>query len=62
MIECPIPEAALQDPNSVEMLRVWVAGGQLHCSLKVGMYRDGIGIDDGGCMGNHPRRCSASHR
>jgi hypothetical protein len=46
MNERPIPEVALQDPNSVEMLRVRVAGGQLHCSLKVGMYRDGMGIDE----------------
>ena len=46
MNERPIPEAALQDPNSVEMLRVWVAEGQLHCSLKIGMYRDGMGIDE----------------
>lgn len=46
MNERPVPEAALQDPNSVEMLRVWVAAGQLHCSLKVGMYRDGMGIDE----------------
>lgn len=46
MNERPVPKAALQDPNSVEMLRVWVAAGQLHCSLKVGMYRDGMGIDE----------------
>ena len=46
MNERPIPEAALQDPNSVEMLRVWIAGGKLHCSLKVGMYRDGMGIEE----------------
>jgi len=46
MNERPIPKAALQDPNSVEMLRVWVAGGQLHCSLKIGMYRDSMGIDE----------------
>jgi hypothetical protein len=46
MNERPIPEAVLQDPNSVEMLRVWVAAGQLHCSLKVGMYRDGMCIDE----------------
>ena len=51
MNERPIPEAALQDPNSVEMLRVWVAGGQLHCSLKVGMYRDGMGIDEEAAWG-----------
>ncbi len=46
MNQRPIPEAALQDPNSVEMLRVWVAGGKLHCSLKIGMYRDGMGIEE----------------
>ena len=46
MNQRPVPEPALQDPNAVEMLRVWVAGGQLHCSLKVGMYRDGMGIDE----------------
>jgi len=46
MNERPIPEAALPDPNAVEMLRLWVAAGQLHCSLKVGMYRDGMGIDE----------------
>jgi hypothetical protein len=42
MNERPISKVALQDPNSVEMLRVWVAGGQLRRSLKVGMYRDGM--------------------
>jgi hypothetical protein len=46
MNERPIPPVALQDPNAVEMLRVWVAGGHLHCSLKVGMYRDGMGVDE----------------
>lgn len=51
MNERPVPAAALQDPNSVEMLRVWVAGGQLHCSLKVGMYRDGMGIDEENAWG-----------
>jgi hypothetical protein len=46
MNERPIPQAALNDPNAVEMLRVWVADRQLHCSLKIGMYRDGMGIDE----------------
>ncbi|MES2070030.1 MAG: DUF5076 domain-containing protein [Pseudomonadota bacterium] len=46
MNERPIPEAALRDSDSVEMLRVWVAERQLHCSLKVGMYRDGMGIEE----------------
>jgi hypothetical protein len=38
MNEQPIPEAALRDENSVEMLRVWIAEKQLHCSMTVGMY------------------------
>ena len=46
MNERLIPSAALRDPASVEMLRVWVAEKQLHCSLKIGMYRDGMGIDE----------------
>ena len=46
MNERPIPPAALRDAASVEMLRVWVAEKQLHCSLKIGMYRDGMGIDE----------------
>ena len=40
MNELPIPEIALRDDLGVEMLRVWVAQRQLHCSIKVGMYRD----------------------
>jgi len=38
--ERPIPPAALRDPDSVEMLRVWVAEHKLHCALKIGMYRE----------------------
>lgn len=40
MNERPIPEAALLDENSVEMMRVWIANKKLHTSLKVGMYRE----------------------
>jgi hypothetical protein len=40
MNERPIPPAALRDPDSVEMLRVWVAEQKLHCTLKIGMYRE----------------------
>lgn len=46
MNERPIPPAAQRDTASVEMLRVRVAEEQLHCSLKIGMYRDGMGIDE----------------
>lgn len=38
MNERPIPPAATADPDSVELLRAWVAQRGLHCSLKVGMY------------------------
>ncbi|MDR2960567.1 MAG: DUF5076 domain-containing protein [Stenotrophomonas sp.] len=40
MNERPIPEAALEDENSVEMLRVWIAAKALHCSMTVGMYKE----------------------
>lgn len=42
----PIPAAALRDPDSVEMLRVWIAEQKLHCSMKVGMYRDSMNIPE----------------
>lgn len=50
MNERPIPPAALDDENSVEMLRVWIAQRQLHCSMKVGMYRD-MNIDESDAWG-----------
>jgi hypothetical protein len=50
MNERPIPPAALQDENSVEMLRVWIAQHKLHCSLKVGMYRE-MSMDEMGAWG-----------
>lgn len=39
MNERPVPAAALEDENSVEMLRVWIASRAIHCSMKVGMYK-----------------------
>ena len=36
----PIPEAALRDSESIEVLRVWIAEKELHCSLKFGMSRN----------------------
>jgi hypothetical protein len=47
----PIPEAALRDKNSVEMLRVWIAEGQMYCSIKVGMYEDSANISEGRAWG-----------
>lgn len=46
MNERPIPDAALRDKNSVEMLRVWIAEGKLHCSLKIGMYRETMNVEE----------------
>lgn len=42
----PIPEAALRDKDAVEMLRVWIAERGLHCSIKVGMYRETMNIPE----------------
>jgi hypothetical protein len=44
MQERPIPETARRDPNSVEMLRLWIAEQSLWCSIKVGMYEDTPGV------------------
>lgn len=40
MNERPIPEAAFEDESAVEMLRVWIANKRIHCSMKVGMYKE----------------------
>jgi len=44
MNERPIPPAALDDDRAVEMLRVWIAGRGLHCSMKVGLQEQTLGI------------------
>lgn len=41
-----IPDAALRDANAVEMLRVWIAEQGLHCSIKVGMYRESTNVSE----------------
>jgi Domain of unknown function (DUF5076) len=40
MNERVVPEAALRDPNALELLRVWIAERGLHCSLKIGWYKE----------------------
>jgi hypothetical protein len=35
-----IPEPAVQDPKSTEMIRAWVANNALHCSLTIGTWKD----------------------
>lgn len=42
----PIPDAALRDKDAVEMLRVWIAENGLHCSMKIGMYQETMGIPE----------------
>lgn len=46
MNERPIPNAAFDDENAVEMLRVWIAGKGLHCSMKVGMYKEQFNVPE----------------
>jgi hypothetical protein len=43
MAECnelQIPDVAEQDPNSFELLRVWVANKNQHVSLRTGVWQD----------------------
>ncbi len=35
-----IPEAARKDPESIELLRVWLAGEEQHVSIRVGVWDD----------------------
>jgi hypothetical protein len=42
----PIPEAALRDSDAIEVLRVWIAEKELHCSLKIGMSRKGTHLSE----------------
>lgn len=46
MKERSIPEAARRDKDSLEMLRVWIAGRGLHCSMRVGMYLESTQIEE----------------
>lgn len=38
MKQQPIPEAAVEDENSIEMMRVWIAQKKMHTSLNIGIY------------------------
>lgn len=35
-----IPPAAESDPKSVEIARIWAAGGKQHVSMKTGLWKD----------------------
>ena len=38
--ELHIPDAAKKDSNAFEILRIWIAGGSQHVSLKTGVWED----------------------
>lgn len=38
--ELLIPEAAKHDPNSLEIIRIWIANENQHFSLRVGLWND----------------------
>ncbi len=40
--QLPIPDAAVEDPKSIELLRVWVANQRQHVSLKSGVWDDPV--------------------
>jgi hypothetical protein len=44
--ELVIPPAALADERAVEMLRVWIAQGGLHCALTIGHWRRHQGVEE----------------
>jgi hypothetical protein len=44
-----IPHAAEEDLHAVEMLRAWVANGELHCALQVGTWHQDGKLDE--CVG-----------
>jgi hypothetical protein len=38
--QLPVPQAAIDDSNAVELLRVWAAEGSQHVSLATGIWND----------------------
>jgi len=44
--ELPVPPAAVADERAVEMLRVWIAGGGLHCALNIGHWERLQGVEE----------------
>ncbi len=44
--ELPVPPAAEADERAVEMLRVWIAGGGLHCALNIGHWQGLQGVEE----------------
>ena len=44
--ELPVPPAADADERAVEMLRVWIAAGGLHCTLNIGHWEQFQGVEE----------------
>jgi hypothetical protein len=44
--ELPVPPAAEADERAIEMLRVWIAGGRLHCVLNIGHWEQFQGVEE----------------
>ena len=44
--ELVIPPAALTDPKSVEMMRLWIADRRLHCALNIGYWKRHSGVEE----------------
>lgn len=43
--ELPVPPVAEGDPRSLEMIRLWLARGKLHCVLNIGFW-EARGLDE----------------
>jgi hypothetical protein len=50
MKQLPIPEAAIDDDTSIEMMRAWIARKRLHISLNIGVY-EGKGVSEAKAWG-----------
>ncbi len=42
----PVPVAAQRDPHAVNMASLWIAGGGLHCSIKLGVFQGRADVDE----------------
>ena len=45
MPELPRPGASSEDENATEMIRAWIAKGDLHVSLRLGLWHDSQNLD-----------------
>jgi hypothetical protein len=51
MSKClPIPSPARSDPHALEMIRVWIAKGEVHTSLRIGFW-EGRDINEADAWG-----------